>query len=120
MKNLMKMRKKLKSPLATKTGGTATYGSTPTAISAASILAKTTRDAWMCALHQRHPLYGFDRHMGYPTRQHIAALKAHGPISEHRRSFRPVREVVTVSDGATGYGPAAAPQPKVPFLIGSW
>ncbi|HMM72792.1 MAG TPA: ribonuclease HII [Rhodocyclaceae bacterium] len=63
--------------------------STP-AISAASILAKTTRDAWMCALHQRHPLYGFDRHMGYPTRQHIAALKAHGPISEHRRSFRPV------------------------------
>lgn len=70
------------------------------AISAASILAKTTRDAWMCALHQRHPLYGFDRHMGYPTRQHIAALRAHGPISEHRRSFRPVASLLAPDRGA--------------------
>ncbi|HEX4869558.1 MAG TPA: ribonuclease HII [Moraxellaceae bacterium] len=64
------------------------------AISAASILAKVQRDAEMEALHARHPQYGFDRHKGYPTAEHFAALKAHGPLPEHRRSFAPVREVI--------------------------
>lgn len=60
-------------------------------ISAASILAKVARDAEMMALHECHPLYGFDQHKGYPTAAHLAALAAQGPIPEHRRSFAPVR-----------------------------
>jgi ribonuclease HII len=60
------------------------------AISAASILAKVARDSEMLALHERSPQYGFDRHKGYPTREHLAALKAHGVLAEHRRSFAPV------------------------------
>jgi ribonuclease HII len=62
-------------------------------ISAASILAKTARDAEMLALHQRFPVYGFDRHKGYPTRQHIAALESHGISIVHRRSFSPVKKL---------------------------
>jgi ribonuclease HII len=62
-------------------------------ISAASILAKTARDAEMLRLHGEHPQYGFDRHMGYGTEQHLAALRHHGPASCHRRSFAPVREL---------------------------
>jgi ribonuclease HII len=61
------------------------------AISAASILAKVSRDAYMVELHQRHPEYGFDRHKGYPTRAHILALRHFGVLAEHRRSFAPVR-----------------------------
>lgn len=61
-----------------------------TAIAAASILAKTARDAEMLALHAQHPDYGFDRHMGYPTAAHFAALQAHGPCPEHRKTFAPV------------------------------
>lgn len=64
------------------------------AISAASILAKVQRDAEMDALHAQFPLYGFDRHKGYPTADHFAALRAHGPIAAHRRSFAPVREAL--------------------------
>lgn len=60
------------------------------AIAAASILAKTVRDAGMVELHQQYPQYGFDRHMGYPTAAHFAALQAHGPCPAHRRSFAPV------------------------------
>lgn len=60
-------------------------------ISAASILAKVERDAEMLRLHQRYPHYGFDQHKGYPTEEHFAALKAHGPCEIHRRSFAPVR-----------------------------
>ncbi|MDR1647086.1 MAG: ribonuclease HII [Zoogloeaceae bacterium] len=60
------------------------------AIAAASILAKTTRDAAMRVLHERYPVYGFDRHMGYPTPAHLAALSRHGACPEHRRSFSPV------------------------------
>jgi ribonuclease HII len=63
------------------------------AISAASILAKVARDAEMLALHALHPDYGFDRHKGYPTRQHLEALALHGPLAEHRRSFGPVKRV---------------------------
>ena len=62
------------------------------AISAASILAKTTRDAQMVALDVRYPMYGFKKHMGYPTAIHLAALQAHGPTPEHRRSFGPVAQ----------------------------
>lgn len=61
------------------------------AISAASILAKTARDAAMQRLHQLFPEYGFDRHMGYPTPEHLEALRRVGPCAEHRRSFAPVR-----------------------------
>lgn len=64
------------------------------AISAASILAKTARDAVMLKLHQEHPQYGFAEHKGYPTAAHLAALRAHGVSCVHRRSFRPVRELL--------------------------
>ncbi len=63
-------------------------------ISAASILAKTARDALMLELHAARPEYGFDRHKGYATRDHIAALRLHGASQFHRRSFAPVREVM--------------------------
>jgi ribonuclease HII len=59
-------------------------------IAAASILAKTVRDAGMLALHAQYPVYGFDRHMGYPTAAHCAALEAYGASPVHRRSFGPV------------------------------
>jgi len=63
-------------------------------ISAASILAKTSRDALMLELHAARPEYGFDRHKGYATPEHIAALRLHGASQFHRRSFAPVREVM--------------------------
>ena len=62
------------------------------AIMAASILAKVARDARMRELHAAHPEYGFDRHKGYASLQHLNALRAHGPCPQHRRSFAPVRE----------------------------
>ena len=61
------------------------------AISAASILAKVTRDRLCAELHARFPHYGFDGHKGYPTPAHLAALREHGPCPEHRRSYAPVR-----------------------------
>jgi ribonuclease HII len=61
------------------------------AISAASILAKVARDSEMLVLDGAHPGYGFARHKGYPTREHLAALRELGPCALHRRSFRPVR-----------------------------
>jgi ribonuclease HII len=63
-------------------------------ISAASILAKTARDAAMIAMHERLPQYGFAVHKGYPTAAHIAALNLHGVSSEHRKSFGPVRRLL--------------------------
>ena len=63
-------------------------------IAAASILAKTVRDAGMMALHADYPMYGFDRHMGYPTALHIAALKEHGVSAVHRRSYAPVAKLL--------------------------
>jgi ribonuclease HII len=62
-------------------------------IAAASILAKTFRDAGMLELHARFPDYGFDRHMGYPTPAHLAALQSHGASPAHRRSFAPVAQL---------------------------
>ncbi len=64
------------------------------AISAASIIAKVTRDRQMQALDRLHPQYGFAQHMGYPTEAHFAALKEFGACNEHRRSFSPVRKVL--------------------------
>ncbi|UQI41212.1 ribonuclease HII [Vreelandella venusta] len=61
------------------------------AIAAASILAKVARDAQMTGLDLRYPDYGFARHKGYPTKEHLAALAAYGPLAEHRRSFAPVQ-----------------------------
>lgn len=60
-------------------------------ISAASVLAKVHRDRLMLQYHQRYPAYGFDRHKGYPTRQHLAVLSELGPCPIHRRSFGPVK-----------------------------
>lgn len=65
------------------------------AISAASIIAKVARDHEMLELDQRYPMYGFASHKGYPTKKHKEALQKHGAISEHRVSFKPVREVLT-------------------------
>lgn len=64
------------------------------AISAASILAKVTRDRLMQALHLRYPCYGFDRHKGYPTAEHRRLLAENGPCAIHRRSFAPVRDAL--------------------------
>jgi ribonuclease HII len=62
------------------------------AISAASIVAKVRRDAWCQEAHEQFPQYGFAGHKGYPTAEHLAALRRHGPSPVHRRSFGPVRE----------------------------
>ena len=63
-------------------------------ISAASIIAKTTRDAYMCKMAELYPQYGFEHHVGYGTAEHLKALKAYGPTPIHRKTFAPVREVI--------------------------
>ena len=63
------------------------------AISAASILAKVSRDRWCLEYHLQFPQYGFDQHKGYGTADHLAALRLHGPCPQHRRSFKPVTDV---------------------------
>jgi ribonuclease HII len=63
------------------------------AIAAASILAKVHRDRLCLEMHERYPQYGFAAHKGYPTGEHLLALRTHGPCAEHRRSFAPVRSV---------------------------
>jgi len=63
-------------------------------ISAASILAKTVRDAAMIELDRAYPQYGFARHKGYPVPDHLAALRTHGVLACHRRSFGPVRDLL--------------------------
>jgi ribonuclease HII len=67
------------------------------AISAASILAKVTRDREMSELDERYPGYGFSRHKGYPTSMHIEAIKRLGICPIHRRSFAPVRQLLDLS-----------------------
>ncbi|MGE5650740.1 MAG: ribonuclease HII [Bacillota bacterium] len=64
------------------------------AISAASILAKTARDASMLALHRQYPDYAFDRHKGYPTALHLERLRLHGVTPVHRKSYAPVRALI--------------------------
>jgi len=63
------------------------------AIAAASIVAKVTRDRLMGRLAERHPQYGFERHVGYGTPEHKAALRVHGPCELHRRSFAPCSQL---------------------------
>jgi ribonuclease HII len=65
-------------------------------IAAASIVAKVFRDHWMQKLHELYPAYGFHRHKGYGTVEHMQALKEKGPSSVHRRSFAPVREAAMI------------------------
>jgi len=62
-------------------------------IAAASVIAKVTRDRIMLRLAEEFPQYGFEVHKGYPTPQHLAALKKHGPCPQHRRSFGPVAQL---------------------------
>jgi ribonuclease HII len=71
-------------------------------IAAASIIAKVSRDYLMHRYHDDYPQFGFDRHKGYPTKAHKAAIAEHGPCLIHRRSFRGVREYL--SDGKTAIG----------------
>lgn len=68
------------------------------AISAASILAKTARDAALIDLHNQYPQYGFDQHKGYPTSLHLTRLREHGVSPVHRRSYAPVRELLNQYD----------------------
>lgn len=63
-------------------------------VAAASVLAKVHRDGLMMELHGRYPVYGFDRHKGYPTAAHLAALAEHGPCDVHRRSYKPVQDAL--------------------------
>ena len=63
-------------------------------IAAASIIAKVTRDRIMVDLAQQHPGYGWDRNAGYPTREHVAALQNLGVTAAHRRSFKPVHNIL--------------------------
>ena len=67
-------------------------------IAAASVIAKVTRDALMRELDRRYPVYGFAAHKGYGTKFHTQALLEHGPSPVHRRSFRPVQEIVRIRD----------------------
>lgn len=85
-------------------------------ISAASILAKVTRDAEMRAYHADYPEYGFDRHKGYPTAHHLDALHAHGPSDLHRKSYGPVRDALAVRpQHPEGRNPSSAGlQPPLP------
>lgn len=67
-------------------------------ISAASIIAKVTRDRQMQALHHQYPQYGFDRHKGYPTKAHLEAMNQYGLCPEHRRSYGPVKKLQEQAD----------------------
>jgi ribonuclease HII len=66
------------------------------AISAASILAKVTRDRLCAQMHLQHPQYGFDAHKGYPTAEHLQALFLHGPSPIHRHSYAPVQRALAL------------------------
>lgn len=68
------------------------------AISAASILAKVARDIEMIELDKSYPHYGFAQHKGYPTKQHLESVRRWGPIDAHRKSFKPIKEMVKSRD----------------------
>jgi ribonuclease HII len=72
------------------------------AISAASILAKTARDAALQVLHEQYPHYAFDQHKGYPTALHMARLRLHGVSPVHRQSYAPVRALLVAAADAAG------------------
>jgi ribonuclease HII len=80
------------------------------AISAASILAKTARDAFLLELHQQYPMYAFDQHKGYGTVLHLKNLNQYGPCIEHRRSFSPVRIAAQVRSSIAAH-PSRIRQP---------
>lgn len=83
-------------------------------VSAASIIAKVARDNYMIKMSEKYPNYGFEKHVGYGTAAHKQALLQHGICPEHRRSFRPIRELLSAEDG-----PAATvrpPKQKVAIL----
>jgi ribonuclease HII len=92
-------------------------------IAAASIIAKVRRDGEMDRLHERFGEYGFDRHRGYGTAQHLAALREHGPSPVHRRSFAPVRAAAMLHGQAgpcaLATGDVAAPQRRDAVAGGS-
>lgn len=69
-------------------------------IAAASIIAKVTRDRWMHAAGEEFPEYGFQKHQGYGTKEHLRALESHGPCRIHRRSFQPVAQCTLPFDRA--------------------
>jgi len=71
-------------------------------ISAASIIAKVTRDRTMLSMHKKYPVYGFDHHKGYGTKLHMDALKKHGPCEIHRQSFAPVTRLAPASPSLGG------------------
>jgi len=77
-------------------------------IAAASILAKTARDAEMRRLHRQFPQYGFDAHKGYPTPRHLSALRRYGVCEVYRRSFAPVREILDREDPGRGASSASS------------
>ena len=79
------------------------------AISAASILAKTARDHWMAELDQKWPAYGFAKHAGYGTAQHLVALMVLGPCPEHRTTFEPIKSML--SEKKTQHSSDAAANP---------
>lgn len=89
-----RLPRELPCPARTIVGGDASEA----AIGAASILAKTTRDALMIELDAVHPGYGFAQHKGYPTPEHLAALERLGPCAIHRRGFAPVRRLLGQTD----------------------
>ena len=63
-------------------------------ISAASVVAKVTRDKMMEELHEKYPMYNFIKNNGYPTKEHVEAIKKYGIIEEHRKTFSPIKDIV--------------------------
>jgi ribonuclease HII len=86
-------------------------------VAAASVVAKVSRDRMMRDLHERYPLYGFDRHKGYNTDDHVRALAEHGPCPAHRYSFVNVMRAAAPGTPVEVPGPADAPElPDAPDL----
>ena len=63
-------------------------------ISAASVIARVTRDKMMEELHEKYPMYNFIKNNGYPTKEHVEAIKKYGIIEEHRKTFNPIRDII--------------------------
>lgn len=63
-------------------------------ISSASVIAKVTRDKMMEELHEKYPMYNFIKNNGYPTKEHVEAIKKYGIIEEHRKTFNPIRDII--------------------------
>ena len=81
------------------------------AISAASILAKVTRDRWCAELDAQYPQYGFAAHKGYGTAEHLSALRSHGACPQHRTTFSPVTAVLALQSPKPGAHGTASPLP---------